>query len=94
MKKIYDFAKVNFIFWCKAVTSTGENMFETTVQTSRMYAEVGMNTGLNDEYFTCINRHLYNADAIFLPLWTDKDHMIEVKKMLQIGIKKVGYISL
>ena len=88
MKKIYDFAKVNFICWCKAVTSTGETMFGTTLQTSKMYAEVGSKTGLDDAYFTCINRHLYNADAIFLPLSTDRDHTIEVEKILQIGIQE------
>ena len=85
-KKIYEYAKVHFICWRKAVTCTGENLFETTVKTSQMYAEVGLNTGLDNAYFTCINRHLYNADPIFMPLSTDKDHMAEVKKILQIGI--------
>ena len=85
---IYDFAKVHFICWRRAVTSTGETLFSTAVETSKMYAEAGIQAGLGDAYFTCINRHLYNADPVFLPLSTDRKHMSEVKTILQIGIQE------
>ena len=85
---IYDFARINFICWRKTVTSTGETIFATAVETSRMHVEVGIETGLSDAYFMCINKHLYNADPIFLPLSTDKNHMIEVSKILQTGIRE------
>ena len=39
------------------------------------------------DYFACINRHLYNTDAVFLPISTNPDHSSLVSKILQEGIE-------
>ena len=91
MKTIFEFSKVHFICWRKTVTSTGENMFGVTVQTSKMYAEVGTETSLDDSYFNCINRHLYDADPIFLPTYIMS---WKSRKFYRMALKKVGDITL
>ena len=73
--------------WRQAVNSDGFTMFSTEIDTSRNYAEVGLELGFGDTYFACINRHLYNADAVFLPLSTNPDHSSEVFRILKEGIE-------
>ena len=87
IKKIYEFSKIHFLCWRQAVDSDGSTVFTTAVETSRKYAEVGMELEFGHKYFTCINRHLYNADAVFLPLSGNPDHSSEVFKILKEGIE-------
>ena len=85
MKQIYDFVKVHFLCWRKAVNCTGNDLFMTTLETSQMYARVGVDMGFEDAYFSSINRHLYNVDGVFLPLSTDLKCMSEVSRILKMG---------
>ena len=67
--------------------SNGCTLFATVVETSRKYTEVGMELKFGSKYFACINRGLYNADVVFLPISTNPDHSLEVFKILQEGIE-------
>ena len=88
IKKIYEFGKVHFQCWHKAVNSTGETLFSTALDTSKLYAKVGVDLSFNNSYFECINRHLYNAYGVFLPLSSESDLMGQVAMILNAGLKE------
>ena len=88
IKQIYDFAKVHFQCWRKAVNSTGKDLFKTALETSKLYATIGVELDFDTPYFSCINRHLYNTDGVFLPLSTDTQYMTKVYEILKIGLEE------
>ena len=57
------------------MNSTGITVFETTVETTQMYAKIGTQLGFGEQYFASLNRHLYNADPVFLPMSCKPENM-------------------
>ena len=48
--------------------STGTNILEVTIDTTKEQALIGMDLDLGKKYFEGLNNHLYNANGAFLSL--------------------------
>ena len=55
IKNVFDFAKVHFLCWRHAINSHGTNLFIVTVESSRMYADIGVKLNFGKPYFESVS---------------------------------------
>lgn len=60
------FLKFTFNDGEKNIIIAGSALYENTIQTPKMHSEVSAKLNAGDQYFACFNRHVINADPVFL----------------------------